>query len=40
MTIRKKILIRILLFVAQLVNDDVAFSEELENLTRHVNLYV
>ncbi len=39
MTERRKSLIRILMFVARLVNDDVEITEELKTLTTHLAVW-
>ena len=39
MTERRKTLIRILMFVARLVNDDTEIVEELKTLTTHLSVW-
>ncbi len=39
MTERRKTLIRVLMFVAKLVNDDTEIAEELKTLTTHLAVW-
>lgn len=40
MTVRKRLVVKLLLFVARLINDDDSWSKDLSQLETHVNLYL